>query len=779
MTPAPRDPAGPGTPPRPRGLPAAALGAVLGLLAAGLLGGCDQAPPPPPDAAQAAPPAPASPRPHSPPRFRTRSQLALDGKPEHVLGADLDGDGRAELLATTRDPGTLHLWRAAADAPGGALAAEPSTHPIGAWPLGPVALPAGSFGAPSGVSFVAIASRADRTIVVHDLLGETPPREVWRGATAVDVPRAMAAGDLGADGTVELGVATDRHELFIIGPSGTTVRELAGELPRCLLFLGDGAGIVVGCQDTQTLEVHGPDATAGRLATLELDGIPRALVEADIDFDGEPELVAVGGDHALWSFGRGRSGGSAAWLDSTDPAARVAYGWDTYAVPIDLEAPDFRGDGRSELCILHAYDLSYMISGGWGDGRPEEFARGYAGQTPTNCSLADFDGDGRLDLAITNRDARAISILLGDGRGHLRDATHVRVGTAPSFVLAADLLGSELPEVVTINSKSETLTVLANNDGTLTLAQELLEIGPSPRAPIAAQLDGAGPLELAYLTTDTTGAHLVLLAADEHGQFAPVREPLLIGTSGSDLLALDLDGDGRAELICADADAGEVIVVTWAAGDPWSTAEPLRLPVPSAPVALAQLQFDDDPAPELAVALGSPGPRLGVALLDVSFNAQGALVLLEIGFLPTELWPIDLVEADLDGAGRTDLGLLGLTSSGSAEGRLQLLLRATETSTFEPGAKLVTGLRPHHIAAADLDADGRSDLVVNAQNSHVVNAWVTRSGSALGALALPDQGAHLGPLDVAVADIDGDGIEDLVVANSFSNDVSVLLGVPR
>ena len=35
-------------------------------------------------------------------------------------------------------------------------------------------------------------------------------------------------------------------------------------------------------------------------------------------------------------------------------------------------------------------------------------------------------------------------------------------------------------------------------------------------------------------------------------------------------------------------------------------------------------------------------------------------------------------------------------------------------------------------------------------------------------------GAHLGCLDVALGDVDGDGAQDVLVANGFSDDVSVI-----
>ena len=61
----------------------------------------------------------------------------------------------------------------------------------------------------------------------------------------------------------------------------------------------------------------------------------------------------------------------------------------------------------------------------------------------------------------------------------------------------------------------------------------------------------------------------------------------------------------------------------------------------------------------------------------------------------------------------------------------------------------------------DVDGDGRDDLVVTAQNSHHVNWWLARGpADALTLERQVDLGAHSGPLDVVLADLDLSLAED-------------------
>jgi len=711
-----------------------------------------------PSAGEAARERPASRR----PRFVARRELAAPGKPEAVLAADLDGDGWAELVSASASPGTLGIWRGSAEG----IAREPSAHRVGGWPLAPVALPAESFGAPPGVRPVALASREERSLAILDLSG-AEPRELLRVELPA-VPRALASGRIGSGGAALVAVATDEPALSIVAENGARWSvALAGAMPRCLHVFEDGSALAVGFQDPPQLQILAvpPGALA---AAIPLEGIPRAIREAELDGVGAAELVVAGGERSLWSFELHGAGGT------RSAAGLRAASYETNAVPIDLALADLDLDGAAELVVLHAYDLSYsVLAPDWPVPRLAD--QGYAGQTALALALGDLDGDGIPDLAIANRDSAALSLFSGDGSAGFRSARHLRTGQFPVSIAAARFSGTERPDLLVLNAKDDSLSLLANlGDGSFAKA-ESVPAGPSPRALACADLDLDGHVDAALLYGDAAGSRLALLFGDGRTLARRARTPdLAVGQEPSHLLLADLDADGRTDVVLADPAAGGV---AWLAnrtprGGELTLDPPRRLAVRGAPRGLTALQLDADRALELAVAIPGPGARTGVLLLDL--DEEGGLS--ELAFVRAAGAPIDVAAADFDGDGALDLAVLALDHPHGKAGTLQVLIRQPASLAFTPLAALPTALNPHHLATGDLDGDGLADVAIAAQNGHVVSIWLARSDAAGVRLERLDAlGAHLGCMDVALADLDGDGRLDLAVANAFSDDVSVIL----
>lgn len=83
-----------------------------------------------------------------------------------------------------------------------------------------------------------------------------------------------------------------------------------------------------------------------------------------------------------------------------------------------------------------------------------------------------------------------------------------------------------------------------------------------------------------------------------------------------------------------------------------------------------------------------------------------------------------------------------------------------------------SGVTPRAIAAADMDDDGILDLLVGVNNS--LQLW---KGAANGTFALRSSvGAGSTPRSIAVGDLDADGVLDVAVANSAGNEVRLLHG---
>jgi hypothetical protein len=97
----------------------------------------------------------------------------------------------------------------------------------------------------------------------------------------------------------------------------------------------------------------------------------------------------------------------------------------------------------------------------------------------------------------------------------------------------------------------------------------------------------------------------------------------------------------------------------------------------------------------------------------------------------------------------------------------------TGGGAFAPSVSYPTGIQPRSVAIADLNADGNPDVVVANTVSNTVSVLL---GNGDGTFApRQDFGSGRGPSAVATADMNGDGNPDVVVANTLESTVAVLL----
>lgn len=100
-------------------------------------------------------------------------------------------------------------------------------------------------------------------------------------------------------------------------------------------------------------------------------------------------------------------------------------------------------------------------------------------------------------------------------------------------------------------------------------------------------------------------------------------------------------------------------------------------------------------------------------------------------------------------------------------------------SGSDPGVRFRAGKGPGSLALADLNGDGRLDLVVaNDESDEVTVLLGDGRGGFMAAPGSPFPAAK-SPNDIAVADFDGDGKPDLAFANHDTKYVTVLLGDSR
>ena len=245
-------------------------------------------------------------------------------------------------------------------------------------------------------------------------------------------------------------------------------------------------------------------------------------------------------------------------------------------------------------------------------------------------------------------------------------------------------------------------------------------------------------------------------------------------------------GDGDGGFTSASYSTGELIPVGIASGD---FNEDLRPDLVSTGFAVGASVLLNDPAGGFEAATTVPGSQTGGvatgdfdgdAHLDIAVNSSGVVRVFRGdgsgGFgagidFPGGSGAGALAAFDLDGNGRDDL----IAGDVTADAVDVLLAKSGPLTTgpggleiFDAAVSHATAADPQRVLVADLDGDGKRDLVVNGASLQALY------GDGLGGFGAAVTVAAGPVADVATGSFDGDAVTDLAIARS--NQVSIVLG---
>jgi hypothetical protein len=564
------------------------------------------------------------------------------------------------------------------------------------------------------------------------------------------------------------------------------------------------------------------DGTLQPEVTYAVGSNPSAIAAGDFNGDGRLDLaVANGGNTVSVLLGNG---------DGTfQPQVTYPVG----SSPGAMVVGDFTGDGHLDLAVTNGDNtVSVLLDNG--DGTFTDPTR--LAITPDATPLvADVNGDGTDDVLVVDGHG---NILYRQGipgqPGSFEPPVTINPNN-PSRDIAWLPNTDQGPVLASVDPHDNAITFYAYRDGQLVRLNGSLTTGKLPAQIIAAQLNGDGLTDLVvrnagdgsvsvyYATTLSAIGFIGPVSAFAAPNFLGPTT-FAVGIGVSDVKAVDTTGSGAFDLVVTNKLSGQVSVllnqgnVTFAAPvpyragtglsaiDPGSTPEVTSLEA-TAGVAAGPLTPGGSPslvtinagsntldvlaslgggrfANPLTTETGSPGEvvrtadfnRDGIADLAV-LTARGVSIYVgngKGGFAPPVTYdagvsPTGLTVADLLGNGKLDLLV------GNAYGDI-LILVGNGDGTFRPFEPVKSAIA---LAVADLTGNGARDFVFADQSlNRVTVVYGSTSQSSTNPQVLGNQATGvLAPGAVLLRDMNGDGIPDLIVANSGGNNVLVYPGL--
>ena len=318
------------------------------------------------------------------------------------------------------------------------------------------------------------------------------------------------------------------------------------------------------------------------------------------------------------------------------------------------------------------------------------------GNQPDSMTAADLNGDGKVELITANHADHTLSVLTNNGSGVYALAYTVNTGNGPSSVSAVDLNGDGRLDLLCANNADNTLSVLTNNGtGGFALAS-LSNVGSNPYSAIAVDVKGDGKLDLVCANYGLgSGNTLSVLTNNGSGAFGLASSPN-VGSGPISVVATDINGDGKVDLICANIGSSTLSILTNNGSGGFVIASSPG--VGSNPYAVTAADVNGDGKLDLITA-----NRGNSTLSILTNNGSGGFILASSPSVGSA--PQSVTAADVNGDGKVDL-----ISANSVDNTLSVLTN-NGSGDFTLVASPSGGNYPVWVVAADLNGDGKLDLV--------------------------------------------------------------------
>ncbi|MGB8541887.1 MAG: FG-GAP-like repeat-containing protein [Candidatus Acidiferrales bacterium] len=624
---------------------------------------------------------------------------------------------------------------------------------------------------------LAIANQTSNDVSVLLGNGDGTFQQAVQYASGGAGPVSVAVADFDGDGNLDIAIANSTSgnvSVFFGNGDGTfqpAVNFPVGNGPSSIAA-GDVNGdalpdlVVANSQDnTVSVLINAGNRTFSPAATYSVDANPVSLILADLNGDTFPDIaVANQGTNdvsVLLNQGNGTFATATNYCVANVPVGSACAATAPIQ-PASIATGDLNNDTQPDLVVASLGGTVTVLLNG-GAGTFSEQTPLSIGVSPHSIVVKDFNGDGNQDLAIADSSADSFRILPGNGDGTFGAPLEFVSGTQPVFVASADFNNDEKFDLAIINIGDQDVAIaLGNGDGTFQAAPEYA-VGPQPNSIVSGDFNSDGILDLLIDNGGNSGSAFTasLLLSSGNATFQPaVSVP--INNEGPVFMAVgDFNKDQIPDFVTPNLSTSTVTVVLGNGAGGFGTGSDYA--TDSGPVSVAAADFNGDGFPDIATANQS-GNDISVLINNQTGGFAGHVD------YPVGVAPASIAAADLNGDGFPDIVV-----ANSGDQTLSVLLNNGD-GTFAAALPYSVGNAPQSVAIADLNGDGAPDLVTVNSADDTVNVLL---GNGLGTFApavtypIPtSSGAQF----VTVADVTGDGIPDIIVADTKKNLVSVLPG---
>jgi len=329
---------------------------------------------------------------------------------------------------------------------------------------------------------------------------------------------------------------------------------------------------------------------------------------------------------------------------------------------------------------------------------------------------------------------------------------------SPYALTLNDFNGDNKPDVAIINNHgggdNDSITVKFNNgDGTFDVGTTYSITGNYSVSITSADFDQDGKIDLAVASGNTSNVLIFFNNGD--GTFASgVSYPNPSNIDNNEIVAADANHDGKIDIIGSNFyggvntytnlggtfDAGVTSPYPYGGGYIWKSA-------------ISVNDFNNDGYPDAAVSIGDssviviyPNDKNGNFGAGTSFPSPTTSI-------------YDITSGDFNGDNKADIATVTV-------GTWRMVVHLNNgDGTFSTGTTYPCSYYPYAVKTADVNSDGKLDIITANNNINTISVFLNNGDGTFSSTPTSYSNMATEPVDLDTADLDGNGIVDIVTSS--------------
>ena len=538
---------------------------------------------------------------------------------------------------------------------------------------------------------------------------------------------------------------------------------------------------------------------------------PYWITLGDINGDNRSDIVSANTGNNSFGILLGNGDGTFATV--------VTYSTTTATSPYAIALGDINNDNYLDL-IVAGGNGRLVLFYGYGNGTFYRW-RGYSmGGILYSIALGDFNSDKHLDFAVANKGLNDVWIVLGYENGMFTFQRYsVGSNSQPQSVIVADFNHDNISDIAATSfGNDEVVIFYGYGNGSFIFSREYSTgCGSKPYSLTTVDLDNNKHLELVVVlwgsgdiavlteynaaqftnqTTYPTGSALQPFSISVGDFNRDNQSDIVVANSGADSLSIlfrsdsgtfdtekiypigpnfspqyvitcDFNRDNQMDIVSVNSKNNSISVITGEGNGTFAKQRVYSTGDNSNPYAVATGDLDNDNRMDFVVANeGSNSIGIFYGFNYTSFQSQWTYRSVDI------IAPSGIVVGNFNYDNGLDIGVTYSTSNNIC------IFLGSGNGSFSNGTIYSTGngSQPHGISTGDFNKDGRLDIVVANSGTNEVGVLLSYGNGSFASITTYSTGASSTPIAVVVDDFNNDSRLDLVVANYGNNSVGILLG---